>query len=244
MVTSYPPPSKVWTIEPQEMRRTRIGLSLSHDDCSMMALSKRLKTLLDVRMTSDALRDGRINCSFGVSELVPKEELPSIFEGLIGSVSSAKIYYLASDDREYTGFEILYTDEPVSSILSLDGCSVEEYRVSPDKESLLVDLQGTNPLGQLLKVADPISDLEIQSVQRLNPFDTAHPRPLLTEDEAHKLQHMIDQGLFDIPRRRTTLQKIAGDFNISDSQLSLELRRMTSKLFSEYLKKAVRTTVF
>ena len=76
-----------------------------------------------------------------------------------------------------------------------------------------------------------ISKLDV----KLNRIGRVHLNPLLTSQQEELLNHALDQGFFEIPRK-ITLKEFAMKEGISASALSEKLRRTIKKLIKKYLR--------
>lgn len=235
---------QIWRITDKPWKRINAELDISHRDCLMTELSKRLSMDMNVRMPSDALQNGSVYCTFAVPEALSPEEIGNLFKGLHSKVSKATVYFGRWEREPVTGFEMLFHDEPIAGILGLRGCTIKRYSVTPIKENIMVDIFGVNPMKRLMSTVDKVEAVDIISTRSIDPMEEAIPRPILSHKEEELLRYLLEKGLYEIPKRGITLEKIAPEVGMSDSNLSLVLRRITSKVFAEYLRKAAKASVF
>lgn len=219
------------------LRRTRADIDITHESCTMTELAKRLESSFSLYMPNDAVRDDIIFGTFAIPKKYSQSEVSKLFEGLANSIVHAEIYFGDLGGVGFTGFELEYRDNPIAHIMQHPGFRIQEYWVTPEKENLIVDMWGLNPLRRFLSSIGDKVNADIKSSIRVSPLEEPTPRSLLTGEETDILQHLLDRGLYEIPKRGITLQQVAPELGRSDSKLSQDLRRITGKLFADYLKK-------
>lgn len=225
------------TFHEAPFRRTRADIDIMHEPCLMRELAKRLDSSFYLSMPNDAVRDNIIFGAFAIPKQYSQREVNKLFEGLAERVIHAEIYFGDIDEVSFTGFELAYRDNPIAQILQHSGFRIQEYWVTPEKENLIVDMWGLNPLRRFLSSIGEGIDTDIKSSVRVSPLEEPAPKSLLSEEETEILQHLLNRGLYEVPKRGITLQKVAPELGRSDSKLSQDLRRITGKIFADYLKK-------
>jgi predicted DNA binding protein len=94
---------------------------------------------------------------------------------------------------------------------------------------------GMNPW-DLTPELSKFGEVDITSTERIEMETTQ--RKFLNPEEEKLLTLLVDRGFFTLPTRGTTLGDIAKELSISDSKLSMDLRAISAKVFTEYLRRA------
>jgi hypothetical protein len=162
-------------------------------------------------------------------------EISKLFRKFNGNLKQAVVY---APPRQPTLFELYFRDNPIRAIFGLGSSTVERYVASPTTENVLVRLRGLTTHDITTKLSK-VEAVEIHSVSRVSE-PVLGLQPLLSTRELTILQCLLDWGFFALPRRGITLEQAASRLHVSDSQLSLELRKIADKVFKEYLRRATR----
>jgi len=229
-------------IEERHLSMIRIWLDIEHENCLIQGLSKKLGQPLDLWLPADPIVDDDICAFFGVREYIDKDGFMELMTGSELYVSTATMYISTPRER-FTKFKVYFKDQPVKDILRLSGVGVDSYRGLPNKEALSIRLWSVEPR----EIIDPflrLPNVRLVKWEREELEEPGIPRKVLTRGEEDMLRLFLNKGLFDLPTRETSLKALAQELNMSDSKLSLDLRKIQNKIFAEYLRQTAYSSVF
>lgn len=231
-----------WNIAESQLYVQRAILRIEHSDCSMMQIADRLDQSIGVRIPAKTIEGDVIHAYFGIPKLLDKNDVENIFEKAEKTLVRVIVYLSPATMNPYTRFEIYYRDDPVTTLLSMPGTILKRYEVTADMEQMVVELIGSDPIGDIYRKTRDIADVSVISSDRISLEET--DLNILTPREERLLSKLLERGFYSLPTRGATLKQIADELNISDSKLSLDVRGLSSKLFTEYLRRIARESTF
>jgi predicted DNA binding protein len=126
----------------------------------------------------------------------------------------------------------------MEKLFELEKSTVDTYYANGEGERVGMSLRGVST-SQLFKDLSNVGDVRIETIGLVDRVEQVQGS-ILSSREAGYLGQLIDWGFFELPRRGITLEEAATRLAVSDSYLSLEVRRIADKVFREYLRRATR----
>jgi len=210
-------------------------LAIEHKNCAVAAISTALDQPFEIELLrSRCSKENEIEAFFALPDALPRDEIEEMFAAGNGNMVHAEVSIIP---HEGTLFNITYKDKPMQKVLSSPNSTIESYVAFPDKEEVIVEFVGADPLDKLLPEMTKFGQVHTIEVSRLSIRDVMPRKDILTGKEASTLQALVNAGLWSLPTRGVTLKNIAPILGRSDSALSLEVRQISSKIFREYLRK-------
>jgi hypothetical protein len=201
----------------------------------MTRLASKLNQGLHVHLPSNPLEDGLVHGFVSIPQALSSAEIKEAFQSFNGGFEKATAYVTSG---EAIIFELRFHDEPMEKLFELEKSTVDTYYANGEGERVGMELRGVST-SQLFKELSDVGDVRIENIGLVDRAEQVQGS-ILSSREAGYLEQLIDWGFFELPRRGITLEGAAARLAVSDSYLSLEVRKIADKVFREYLRRATR----
>jgi len=195
-------------------------------------------------LVSDTKRDSWIN-AFVHAPYVARDE---ITEALKNVKVTKQVRVLSDPRRRYSMISLMINDAPLNMIRAseIPWLKLRRYMATKELEEFHVVSFEKQPLYRLKELLSKIGETHLSSLTTMREYREKEEAivestsaPILSREEELIFRIAYETGYFDYPRR-TKIADLSSKLGLSESALSIKLRRISERLYEVYADRYIR----